>query len=130
VNFESTREEHKKIYVTEEDKTSLFHKDNHNGNHTQWVNIVDVAQLQEPVSEENGGKRVHGDSQSKYREKHSDEMIMKFEEEIKLMEMLLREPEITVKKEKCSIVPSKEEVPNKETRVNFSFQTNYMLVDI
>ena len=70
----------------EEGETSLFHKENHNGNNTHWVNIVDGAQLQEPICEDNMGKIVHGDSQSKDKEKHLDEMLMKFEEEIKLLE--------------------------------------------
>lgn len=55
---------------------------------------------------------------------------MKFEEEIKLLERLLREPDITTKEEKCLIMPSKEELPitSKETKLNFIFQSNYMFV--
>jgi len=47
----------------EEDETSLFHKDNQNGNHMQWVNIVDGAQFQETTSKDKKGKLLHGDCQ-------------------------------------------------------------------
>jgi hypothetical protein len=63
-------------------------------------------------------------------------MLRKYDEELELLENLLRGPksekEITTREEKCSQVPCNEEVftTSKKTEVNFKFQTDYEVAGI
>lgn len=58
------------------------------------VNSIFGGQLQEPVSVQSMTKLAHEDNQKKDKDEyqHFDEMLMRCEEELKLLEELLREP--------------------------------------
>jgi hypothetical protein len=75
---------------------------------------------------------AHTNNQRKDEVKHSDAMLMKCDEEIMLLEKLLlrgseSKQETTTKEEKCSRIPSHEDVFTtfEEVEVNFNLQINY-----
>lgn len=73
----------------------MSHKDNQSEDHTHLINAITGGQLQEPVSAESRTKLAHQDSQKKDKdeEQHSDKMLMRCDEDIMLLERLLKEPE-------------------------------------
>jgi len=118
-----------------EDETTLSHKGKMD-THTKLCNEVIGGQLQESVGAERRTKLAHEDSQGKDKEKHSYTMLKKYDEELELLENLLRGPESekhnTTREEKCSQMPYNEEVhtTSKKTTVNFKFQTDYEVAGI
>jgi hypothetical protein len=75
-------------------------------------NAITGGQLQEPIGAESRIKLAHKDSQGKDIKKHSDAMLKKYDEELELLENLLRGPKsekkIIAREEKCSQVPCNE----------------------
>jgi hypothetical protein len=77
---------HNSIFVLRRDKTTLSHKGNQREVHTQ---LIVEESLQGPVSATNRRKLVCGDSHAHDQgdeEKHSDEVLINLDEEMKLLE--------------------------------------------
>lgn len=75
-----------------EDEITLSFKSTQMDTHTQWCNSITDGKLQEPIWKEKDTKLAHGDSQSENinEEKHFDEMLKKHNEELELLENLMR----------------------------------------
>lgn len=99
----------------------MSHKGNQGETHIQLTNAIVGKQLQEPVNAENRTKLAQEDSQKNDQEQHSEAMLMRYEEELKLLETLLRDPE---SKEESSVAPGKAEMFGVSKKAGESLQSH------
>lgn len=89
IPFQGIEEGYNQKLVMKEDETTLSHKGIRE-THKQLIHEITVGKFQEPITTENKIKLACVDNQNKEGEEHSNQILDKYDEELLLLENLLR----------------------------------------